>query len=55
MKVTAAPVSNSQLKVFAPVVTFILGLVLLPPYKGVRISQILLQVAMEIVHKIIVI
>ncbi len=29
--VMAAPVSNSQLKVFLPVVTFILGLTLFPP------------------------
>jgi hypothetical protein len=31
MQVIAAPVSKSQLKVFSPVVTFILGRILFPP------------------------
>jgi len=41
MQVIAAPVSHNQLKVFSPVVTFILGHILLPPWKGVINLQIL--------------
>ncbi len=42
MHVIAAPVSNNQLNVFFPVVTFILGQILFPPWKGIMISESLL-------------
>ncbi len=47
MQVTAAPVSNSHEKVLSPA----LGLIL-SPLKGVIISNSLLQVAIEMVHKL---
>jgi hypothetical protein len=51
MQVTAAPVSKSQEKVLSPALTANLGLIL-SPLKGVIISNSLLQVAMEMVHKL---
>ena len=51
MQVTAAPVSNSQEKVLFPALTANLGLIL-SPLKGVMISNSLLQVAIEMVHKL---
>ncbi len=42
MHVMAAPVSNSQLNVFLPIVTLFLGLILFPLWKGVMISESLL-------------
>ncbi len=51
MQVTAAPESNSHEKVLSPALTANLGLIL-SPLKGVMISNSLLQVAMEIVHKL---
>jgi len=51
MQVTAAPVSKSHEKVLSPALTANLGLIL-SPLKGVMISNSLLQVAMEIVHKL---
>jgi hypothetical protein len=51
MQVTAAPVSNNQEKVSCPSLTDNLGLIL-SPLKGVIISNSLLQVAIEIVHKL---
>jgi len=51
----AAPVSNSQLNVFLPVVTLILGLTLFPPWKGVITSESLLYVTIETAHKLIMI
>jgi hypothetical protein len=44
-------VSNSHEKVFYPALTANLGLIL-SPLKGIMISNSLLQVAMEIVHKL---
>jgi hypothetical protein len=51
MQVTAAPVSKSQEKVLSPALTANLGLIL-SPLKGVIISNSLLQVAIEMVHKL---
>jgi hypothetical protein len=51
MQVTAAPVSNRQEKVLFPALTANLVLIL-SRLKGVIISNSLLQVAMEIVHKL---
>jgi hypothetical protein len=51
MQVTAAPVLNNQGKVLFPALTANLALIL-SPLKGVIISNHLLQVAMEIVHKL---
>jgi hypothetical protein len=51
MQVKAAPVSKSHDKVLSPALTANLGLIL-SPLKGVIISNSLLQVAMEIVHKL---
>ena len=51
MQVTAAPVSNSHEKVLSPTLTAYLGLIL-SPLKGIIISNSLLQVAIEIVHKL---
>ncbi len=51
MQVTAAPVWKSHEKVLSPALTANLGLIL-SPLKGVIISNSLLQVAMEIVHKL---
>jgi hypothetical protein len=51
MQVTAAPVSNSHEKVLSPALTTNLGLIL-SPLKGVIISNSLLQVAIEMVHKL---
>jgi hypothetical protein len=51
MQVTAAPVSNSHEKVLSPALTASLGLIL-SPLKGVIISNSLLQVAIEMVHKL---
>ncbi len=51
MQVTAAPVSKSHEKVLSPALTANLGLIL-SPLKGVMISNSLLQVAIEMVHKL---
>jgi hypothetical protein len=51
MQVTAAPVSNSHEKVFFPALTSNLGLIL-SPLKSFIISNILLHVVMEMVHKL---
>jgi hypothetical protein len=51
MQVTAAPVSNSHEKVLSPALMAYLGLIL-SPLKGVIISNSLLQVAIEMVHKL---
>jgi len=51
MQVTAALVSNSHEKVLFPALTDNLGLIL-SPLKGIIISNSLLQVAMEMVHKL---
>jgi hypothetical protein len=51
MQVTAAPVSNNHEKVLFPALTAILGLIL-SPLKGIIISNSLLHVAIEIVHKL---
>jgi hypothetical protein len=51
MQVSAAPVSNSHEKVFSAALTVTLGLIL-SPLKGIIISNSLLQVAIEIVHKL---
>jgi hypothetical protein len=51
MQVTEAPVSNSHEKVLFPALTDNLGLIL-SPLKGVIISNSLLHVAIEIVHKL---
>ncbi len=51
MQVTAASVSNSDEKVLSPALTANLGLIL-SPLKGVIISNSLLQVVMEMVHKL---
>jgi hypothetical protein len=51
MKVTAAPVSNNHEYVLFPALTANLGLIL-SPLKGVIISNSLLQVAIEMVHKL---
>jgi hypothetical protein len=51
MQVTAAPVSNSHEKVLFLALTANLGLIL-SPLKGVIISDSLLQVAIEMVHKL---
>jgi hypothetical protein len=51
MQVTAALVSNHQENVLFPTVTANLGLIL-SPLKGIIISNSLLQVAIEIVHKL---
>ena len=50
-QVTAAPVSNSHEKVLSPALTTNLGLIW-SPLKGVIISNSLLQVAIEMVHKL---
>ncbi len=52
MQVTAAPVSKSQLNVFSPMVTLILGQFLFPLKKGVITSESLLNVMMEMAHKL---
>jgi hypothetical protein len=51
MQVTAAPVSNSHEKVLYPALMANLGLILSPLKAGI-ISNSLLQVAIEIVHKL---
>jgi hypothetical protein len=51
MQVTAAPASNSHEKFFFPALTSNLGLIL-SPLKGFIISNILLHVVMEMVHKL---
>ncbi len=51
MQVRAAPVSNNQQKVLVPALTANLGLIL-SPLKGIIISNSLLEVAIEIVHKL---
>jgi hypothetical protein len=51
MQVTAAPVSNSHEKVLSPALTANLGLIL-SSLKGIMNSNSLLQVAIEIVHKL---
>ena len=51
IQVTAAPVSNSHEKVLSPTLMANLGLIL-SPLKGVIISNSLLQVAIETVHKL---
>jgi len=51
MQVTAAPVSNSHEKVLSPALTAHLGLIF-SKLKGVIKSNSLLQVAIEMVHKL---
>ncbi len=51
MQVTAAPVSNNQENVLFPALTANLGLIL-SLLKGIIILNSLLQVAIEIVHKL---
>jgi hypothetical protein len=53
MQVTAALVSNNQEKVLFPALTANFGLIL-SPLKGVKISNSLLQVEIEIVPKLII-